>query len=217
MSEIFSAEQLAIMENLTDRFPQLKACAGSISGAYRLIKDCYDNGGKVLLCGNGGSCADAEHIAGELMKGFLKKRPLGDAIRRALCDMGENGRRLADALQCGLPAIPLNVPALSTAVINDLGGDLAFAQQVVALGAPGDVLIGITTSGNAANVNNAAMTARALGMRVVGLTGRGGGALARNADVLIGVDETETYKIQELHLPAYHALCALLEAAYYER
>ncbi|NLG24477.1 MAG: SIS domain-containing protein [Clostridiales bacterium] len=206
-----------VLNNLVARHPALTDAAGAIERAYQIVLACYRRGGKALLCGNGGSCADAEHIAGELVKGFMKKRPIEGELRQRLAALGEEGARLADSLQMGLAAIPLNMQALSTAVINDLGGDLAFAQQVAALGRPGDVLIGITTSGNARNVRNAALVARSLDMSVVGLTGAGGGLLAPLCDALIAVPERETYKVQELHLPAYHALCAMLEAAFFEQ
>jgi D-sedoheptulose 7-phosphate isomerase len=206
----------AILDNLAARHPALAPVAPAIGEAYSVLREVFERGGKLLLCGNGGSCADAEHIAGELMKGFMKKRRLYGALRFNLEQLGADGLQLASSLQMGLPAIPLNIVALSTAVVNDLGGDLAFAQQVAALGRPGDALIGISTSGNARNVYNAVLVARAAGMRVIGMTGAGGGRLKPLCDALIAVPETEVYKVQELHLPAYHALCAMLEAAFFE-
>ncbi len=172
-----------------------------------LIK-CYENGGKVLLCGNGGSAADCGHIAGELLKGFLKKRPLPADLIAAVPG--------AQKLQCGLPAIDLTAhTAALTAIANDLGGDAVYAQQVMAYGAPGDVLIGISTSGNAANVGFALRLARARGLVTVGMTGRSGDAMRELCDILLNVDAEETYRIQELHLPLYHALCAGVEAHFF--
>ena len=172
-------------------------------------------GGKLLLCGNGGSCADCDHIAGELVKGFLKKRPLPaplqDKIGRAL---PEGGTALAQALQGGLPAISLAAhPALFTAFANDVSAEYAFAQQVIAYGRPGDLLIGISTSGNARNVACAVATAKAVGLATIGLTGAKGGKLRELVDIAICVPANETMRIQELHLPVYHALCAQVEEA----
>ena len=182
--------------------------------AAEMIIACLKNGGKLLLCGNGGSAADSEHIAGELLKGFLHRRPLPTADAAALRSAGgADGDYLAAKLQRGLRAVALTGhPALATAVANDNGGDLVFAQQLWALARRGDVLLAITTSGNSRNVLLAAAAARALGVKVVGLTGRGGGKLAALADFMLCVPENETFKIQELHLPLYHALCAMLEA-----
>jgi len=208
--------QRAILDLLIRRFPELAPIEGTIVAGYELIKGCYDAGGKVLLSGNGGSCADAEHIAGELLKGFVKKRPVRGEAREQLLALGEDGALLAERLQEGLPAIPLNIPALSTAALNDLGGEMHFAQQVMALGNRGDVLIGISTSGNARNIHLASLTAKAKGMRVLGLTGAADGLLGKDADVNIAAPATETYQIQELHLPIYHALCAMLEEAFFE-
>jgi D-sedoheptulose 7-phosphate isomerase len=204
-----------IADSLIRRCPALEPSLGGILAAFHAIQSCFLSGGKLLICGNGGSFADAEHISGELAKGFLKQRPLPGSARDKLCALGADGAYLAGALQMGLPAIPLGLNALSTATANDQGGDLIFAQQVMALGKPGDALLCISTSGNARNVLLAALTAKALDMRVIGMTGRGGGKLAGIADALIAVEESETYKVQELHLPAYHALCAMLEAAFY--
>lgn len=206
-----------IIEELIARYPQLSCCQDQVEEASRMMIRCFSSGHKLLVCGNGGSCADAEHIVGELMKGFLKKRPLSEEIRNKM--KKENPAledSLLDQLQCGLPAIALTgSPALSTAFANDVNPQLIYAQQVIGLGESGDILLGISTSGNAANVYAAAQVARGLEMEVIGLTGRDGGLLKSCADVCIIVPETETYKIQELHLPVYHALCAAAEAYFF--
>lgn len=169
---------------------------------------CFENGGKVLLCGNGGSSADCAHIAGELLKGFLKKRPVPTALLEQVPQ--------AASLQCGLPAIDLTAQAAAiSAAANDLGGETVFAQQVLAYGRPGDVLIGISTSGNAANVDLAMRVARARGLTTIGLSGASGGRLRETADILLNVPETETYLVQEKHLPLYHAICAAVEAHFF--
>lgn len=198
------------LDALIRRIPALSDCLPDLEAAYRMLDACLSEGHKVLLCGNGGSAADAEHIVGELMKGFRLKRPLPQALRDALRPaLGD----LADLLQEGMPAISLTQhSALSSAVANDLHADLGFAQQVMGYGQPGDVLWGISTSGNAKNVCHAAAVARAKGMKVLAMTGAGGGRLAGLADVTIAVPERETALVQELHLPVYHALCAMLEA-----
>lgn len=176
--------------------------------ALQMLVDCFAGGGKLLLCGNGGSAADCGHIAGELLKGFLKKRP----VPGALCAQVPQ----AAGLQQGLPAIDLTAHAAAiTAIANDLGGEAVYAQQVLAYGRPGDVVLGISTSGSAANVNFALQTARALGLKTLGLTGRSGGKMKETCDVLLNVDADETYRIQELHLPLYHALCAGVEAHFF--
>ncbi len=208
---------LTIMEELITRYPQLGVCRGEVEEACRVLIRCFSTGHKLLVCGNGGSCADAEHIVGELMKGFLKKRPLSGDIRDKMKKENpllEDG--LLDQLQCGLPAISLTgSPALSTAFANDVNPELIYAQQVIGLGESGDVLLGISTSGNAANVYAAAQVARGLQMEVIGLTGRDGGKLKSCSDICIVVPEKETFKIQELHLPVYHALCAAAEAHFF--
>lgn len=202
---------------LLERYPVLSVCEKEIEYAARELKTCFSAGGRFYVCGNGGSAADAGHIVGELGKGFLKKRPLGYQLCYDLKKVDPTlGETLSQKLQLGLPAYNLceNSP-LSTAVANDLGGDLIYAQQVMAYGRSGDVLLAISTSGNALNLRYAAVTARALGMSVIGLTGQSGGKLKPLADVCICVPETETYKVQELHLPVYHYLCAAVEAAFY--
>lgn len=179
----------------------------NLNAACEMLCRCFRDGAKVLVCGNGGSAADSGHIVGELVKGFLKKRPLP----------GEWMDKLNMPLQLGLPAIDLTAQgAVISATANDLGGEYVYAQQVMAYANKGDVLIGITTSGNAANVINAARVARLKGARVIGLTGVGGGKLAEFCDLLLDVPEKETYKVQELHLALYHQLCARVEAEFFD-
>lgn len=206
-----------ILDDLISRYPELECCEGSIAEAYRLIRDCYDRGGKLLAAGNGGSAADSEHIVGELMKGFEKRRPLDAGIRQRIAEnMGEGGQELACSLQRALPAISLTGhTALTTAFGNDVDPDYAFAQQLFGFGRPGDVFLGISTSGNSRNILAAAAVARAAGISVIGLTGRDGGKLKTAADCAIVVPQTETFMIQELHLPVYHALCRMLEETYF--
>ena len=200
------------IDELIARYPVLASSKDQIEAAYATLKQCFQSGGKLLVCGNGGSSADADHIVGELMKGFKKGRELSTK-KRALLLLCEEGPML-NHLQEGLPAIALhNHPALNTAFANDVegGADLVYAQQVNVLGKPGDVLLGISTSGNAKNVCYAARMARLNDLKVIGLTGKGGGRLSQLANITIAVNETETFKVQELHLPIYHYLCLRLE------
>lgn len=210
-------EPMKYLEELVERYPVLDAVKDDVRKAYELLEACYEQGGKLLIAGNGGSCADAEHIVGELMKGFVKRREVSDSFAECLRNADEvRGAELAKKLQGGLPAIALTGHAgLSTAYLNDVDGDLIFAQQTYGYGRPGDVLIGISTSGDAKNVMYAMTVAKALGMKTIGLTGKDGGALKREADVSVVVPETETFKIQELHLPVYHALCLMLEERFF--
>lgn len=210
-------EPMKYLEELVERYPALDAVKDDVRKAYELLEACYEQGGKLLIAGNGGICADAEHIVGELMKGFVKRREVSDSFAECLRSADEvRGAELAKKLQGGLPAIALTGHAgLSTAYLNDVDGDLIFAQQTYGYGRPGDVLIGISTSGNAKNVMYAMTVAKALGMKTIGLTGKDGGALKREADVSVVVPETETFKIQELHLPVYHALCLMLEERFF--
>ncbi len=179
----------------------------NLDRAVEMLYECFKNGSKLLICGNGGSGADSAHILGELVKGFMSKRPLPrDLIERI-------GEPWADKLQLGLPAIDLTANnALIGAVVNDQDGQLPYAQQVMAYCKCGDVLIGISTSGNAENVLRAMKTAHALGGKCIALTGKTGGKMAAEADILLNVDETETYRVQEKHLPLYHQLCMRVEA-----
>ena len=176
--------------------------------AVSMLCECFKNGGKLMICGNGGSGADSAHILGELVKGFMLRRPLPQGLIEKI------GEPWAEKLQMGLPAIDLTANnALIGAVANDQDGQLPYAQQVMAYCRPGDVLIGISTSGNSQNVLRAMKTARALGGSCIAFTGKTGGQMAEHADVLLNVDETETYRVQEKHLPLYHQLCMRVEAA----
>ena len=208
-----------MLDELIKRYPILERVREDIDVVYGILERCYENGGKLLIAGNGGSAADAEHIVGELMKGFVKRRPVTEEMKEALEKADPvRGKELSEKLQGGLPAIALvDHAALSTAFANDVDGMLSYAQQVNGYGKPGDVFLGISTSGNAENVMYAAVTAKAKGMKVVGLTGKDGGKLAGIADAAVIVPEMETYNIQELHLPVYHALCLMLEHRFYEQ
>ena len=207
------------MNELLNRYPSLCECKDDIEKAAKAIIECYEKGGKLLLCGNGGSCADCEHIVGELMKGFLKKRPLDESKK---AKMREKCAELDDAtlskLQSGLGAISLpSITALGSAFNNDVDPELTYAQATLALGKAGDVFIGLSTSGNAKNVAAAARVAKGIGMTVIGMSGEGGGKLAALSDIAIRVPESETFKIQELHLPVYHAICAEVEEYFYSK
>ena len=203
---------------LVERYPRLIVVKKEIEDGYEVLKNSYQSGGKLLIAGNGGSCADSEHIVGELMKGFCLARKVPDAFSDALKEIDqEMGADLAAKLQGALPAIALdNHNALNTAYSNDVDGLLCYAQQVYGYGTAGDVFFGISTSGNSNNILNAAIVAKAKGMKVIGLTGEGGGKLANLSDVVIKVPEKETFKIQELHLPVYHCLCLMLERTFFE-
>ena len=205
------------LNHLVDRYPKLIVCKEDIMRAYELLETAYKNGRKLLVCGNGGSASDSEHIVGELMKEFKLKRKIYGNQATALKEIDyELGQVLADNLQGALPAISLTGhSALQTAYMNDAVPELVFAQQVNGYGKPGDVFLGISTSGNSKNVLYAAVTAKAKGLEVIGLTGAKENKLMKFADVCIRVPETETYKIQELHLPVYHCLCLMLEQKYF--
>jgi len=202
---------------LCGRYPALKVVESDIGAAYRILEGSYKNGGKLLVAGNGGSAADAEHLVGELMKGFkLPRKMQADFAGRLVKENAELGTVLAENLQGALPAIALDGHfALSTAYINDCEPLLCFAQQINGYGREGDVFLGISTSGNSKNVLFAAATAHAKGMKVIGLTGAKGSKLESMSDVCIKVPQTETYMIQELHLPVYHCLCLMLEDEFF--
>jgi D-sedoheptulose 7-phosphate isomerase len=206
------------LDVLVARHPVLASCRADLEAAFALLARSFAAGGKLLVCGNGGSAADADHIVGELMKGFRRPRRLsGDTAARLAASDPELGPRLASRLQLGLPAINLAAgSSLPTAFANDVDPGLVFAQQVLALGRPGDAVLGISTSGNAANVIAALVTARALGMATLGLTGQSGGRMRGRCDVLVAVPGSRTFEIQELHLPVYHCLCAMLEDRFFE-
>jgi D-sedoheptulose 7-phosphate isomerase len=205
---------MTILGETLARHPQLKQVDEQLQQAFELLRDAIQSGGKLMVCGNGGSAADSEHIVGELLKGFLDSRPLTDSQRSALVALYDatEGDRLAKSLQRSLPAISLvSHTALMTAVANDTDPTAIFAQQVYGLGQSGDVLIAISTSGNSRNVVMAAQVARAFGIRVLALTGQSGGALLEHADIAVRVPATRVDAIQELHMPVYHCLCAMLE------
>lgn len=201
------------LNHLIDRYPKLIVCREEITKAYDLLEEAYSNGRKLLVCGNGGSASDSEHIVGELMKEFKLKRKVYSDHAAVLKEIdSELGQTLAEHLQGALPAISLTGhSSLQTAFMNDAVPELVFAQQVNGYGKPGDVFLGISTSGNSKNVLYAAVNAKAKGLKVVGLTGAKENKLMKYADVSIRVPETETFKIQELHLPVYHCLCLMLE------
>jgi len=203
----------AHLNHLIDRYPNLVVCRSDIKKAYDLLEEAYRNARKLLVCGNGGSASDSEHIVGELMKEFKLKRKVYSDHAAILKEIDpELGQILAEHLQGALPAISLTGhSSLQTAYMNDAVPELVFAQQVNGYGKPGDVFLGISTSGNSKNVLYAAVNAKAKGLKVIGLTGAKENKLMNYADVCIRVPETETYKIQELHLPVYHCLCLMLE------
>ncbi len=205
------------IDQLVSRYPQLCLCKDDILHAYIIMEEAYAGDHKLLIAGNGGSAADSEHIAGELMKRFSIARPVPeDFAKKLVCIDPLRGPELAKNLERGLMAIPLVAhEALTTAYINDVDGLGVFAQQLYGFGRPGDVFLGISTSGNSKNVMSATVVARALGIKVIGLTGASGGELATVADVAIKVPEAETYKIQELHLPIYHCWCLMLEEHFF--
>ncbi|MBQ8525402.1 MAG: SIS domain-containing protein [Clostridia bacterium] len=203
-------------EELMERYPCLEACADAISKAAQMLTDTYKNGGKVLTCGNGGSCADSDHIVGELMKGFLLKRPMPDEKVSEFADLFEDGECIAKNLQGALPAISLTAQsAIVSAFANDVDPELVYAQLVYGYGKAGDVLIGLSTSGNSANVVSATKTAKFMGVKTIIFTGKNQCTCDSFADVVIHVPETETFKVQELHLPVYHYLCAECERQFF--
>lgn len=212
-----SGELKKHVELLISRYPVLECCEDSIIRAYFMLEESYVTGHKLLVAGNGGSAADSEHIVGELMKGFKLARKLDKAIAQKLIEENQElGKILAENLQGALPAIALDGHlALSTAYMNDCEPLLCFAQQVNGYGVEGDLLLGISTSGNSNNILYAAVTAHAKGMKVIGLTGAKNSKLEQMSDVCIKVPQTETYMIQELHLPVYHCLCLMLEDRFF--
>ena len=205
------------IDTLIDRYPKLIVCRDSIREAYDILKRAYTEGRKLLVCGNGGSASDSEHIVGELMKEFKLKREVFKDQAEALRTIDpELGDILAKHLQGALPAIAITGhSSLTTAFMNDSNPELIFAQQVNGYGKPNDVFLGISTSGNSRNVLFAAVAAKAKGLHVIGLTGQRDNNLKELADICIQVPETETYKIQELHLPVYHCLCLMLEEHFF--
>lgn len=216
-AEVTSDKQIKHVDELIVRYPSLSVCREDILAAYGMLVDAYENGHKLLIAGNGGSAADAEHIAGELMKRFKMSRPVPAEFRDALISIdSERGSELAKNLEQSLMAIPLVAhETLITAYMNDVDAVGVFAQQLYGYGQKGDVFLGISTSGNSKNIISATVVARAMGIKVIGLTGLDGGELAKVSDVGIKVPEMETYRIQELHLPVYHCLCMMLEEKFF--
>lgn len=205
------------IELLLSRYAELECIKDDIINAYLAFEECYENGGKLLIAGNGGSAADAEHIAGELMKNFKLRRKVSEEVAENLKKVDfVRGSKLAENLEAALPAISLTAhEALSTAYINDSDPLGVFSQQLFGFGKKGDVFLGISTSGNSENIMKAAVVAKAMGIKVVGLTGSNGGELAEIADVSVKVPEKETYMVQELHLPIYHCWCLMLEEKFF--
>jgi phosphoheptose isomerase len=199
------------------KYPLLQSCSKEILGAFDLLVTCYSSGGKVLVCGNGGSASDAEHIVSELMKKFRIKRPVDPVLRDKLLSLGYDfAEQIASQLEGALPAISLvSHTSIITAIANDIGGDMIFAQQVYGYGKKGDILIGLTTSGNSGNILTAVKVARALDMQVIGFTGESGGKMKGLCNVTVCVPDSVTFQIQELHLPIYHLLCAMLEEEFF--
>ena len=205
------------LELLLQRYPELNGCRRDIDKAYNLLVKTYDNDHKLLIAGNGGSAADSEHIAGELMKRFKIGRPITKEFAEKLISIdSERGERLVKNLERPLRAVPLTSHiAITTAYMNDADATGVFAQQMLGFGDEGDVFLAISTSGSSENIISACVVAKALGIKIIGLTGEKDSKLSEIADVCIRVPETETFKIQELHLPVYHALCLMLESHYF--
>jgi D-sedoheptulose 7-phosphate isomerase len=203
------------LRQLGEKYPDLVICIPSIAQAFEILLEVYRNGGKLLICGNGGSAADCEHIVGELMKAFQLPRPVPDSVQQKLsAAFPDDGKMLAARLQGALPAISLvSHSGLMTAYANDVAPEMVFAQQVYGYGKPGDAVLGISTSGNSENVLRALQVGFALQMRTIGLTGRG--AMSKICDVTIRVPADSTADIQERHLPIYHTLCTMLEEAFF--
>ena len=200
---------------LVERYPALGGCRGEIMEAYHEMRKSFEQGGKLLICGNGGSSADAQHIVGELMKEFKLRRKVSREFAQA-CQRLYPGEGLEHGLQGALPASAIGVtPALSSAYANDASPEMAYAQEVFGYGRRGDVLLGLSTSGNSQNVINAVKVARAAGLRSIGLGGQEGGRLRELSDVYVALPERETYLVQELTLPVYHAWCRMLEWAFW--
>ena len=205
------------LDELIRRYPQLDVCKKDVEKAYLLLQRTYDKNGKLLIAGNGGSAADSEHIAGELMKRFKITRPINKELAGKLMKIDpERGERLVKNLEMPLRAVPLTSHiAITTAYMNDADATGVFAQQMLGFGNEGDVFLAISTSGNSENIISACVVAKAMGIKIIGLTGEKESKLSKYADICIRVPETETYKIQELHLPVYHALCLMLESNYF--
>jgi D-sedoheptulose 7-phosphate isomerase len=208
---------LNILNQLFVGYPSLKCCEESVVQSTQMMIDCFNEGGKLLTCGNGGSAADAQHIVGELMKAFMLPRKMGEKQKKIIqAVFPKDAQYLMDNLQGALPAMSLvGETALTTAYANDIASDLGFAQQVYGYGKKGDVLLGISTSGNSRNVFYAAMVAKTMDVKVIGMTGKKGGKLSDLCDELIAVPGNTTFRIQEYHLPVYHAMCQALENEFF--
>ena len=206
------------MEELLTRYPALKSCAGEIGKTAEILISGFKAGNKLLLCGNGGSCADCEHIVGELMKGFLLSRPV-DYLYDKFKELGfDDAEYMTKNLQGSLPAVSLpHQSALISAFSNDVAPDMIYAQLVLGLASSNDVLLCLSTSGNSKNVVYAAKCAKALGIKTIAMTGKNASLLSDLCDITIQVPEYETYKIQELHLPVYHYICAQIERTFFEK
>lgn len=206
-----------ILDDLVKRYPPLETLRDELLKAGQCLIDCYEKKGKVLACGNGGSSSDADHIVAELMKGFEHQRPVDEWLKNKLIEVGgDRGAWLSEKLQVGLPAISLTAhTALITAVANDNGADVIFAQQVVGYGNPGDVLLAISSSGHSQNVIDAILVAKAKGLTVIGLTGESGGKMKDLCDILMNVPGQRTASVQEYHLPLIHALCWMVESHFF--
>lgn len=205
------------IDQLIERYSVLNVCKKDIEVAAEAMIESFNNGGKLLVAGNGGSCADSDHITGELLKSFCKKRiPSADFINQIKAIDADTGTYLAGKLQGSLPAIALtNNTALMTASLNDVDGNVMFAQQVNGYGIKGDVFLGISTSGNSKDIVYSTVVAKAKGLKTIALTGKNGGRLKTLAEICIVVPQNETFMIQELHLPVYHALCLEIEEAFW--
>ena len=207
-----------ICNELFDRYPKLNSCRNSIENSFYILVKSIKNGGTVYIAGNGGSASDSEHIVGELMKSFNSKRTVSSVLANALRRYGSLGEKLATSLEGGIPAISLpSLTSLSTAIINDTQAENIYAQMLVGLGKTNDVFWAISTSGNSQNIIRAALVAKAKGMKVIGMCGQKLSLLDQYSDVVIHVPEIETYKIQELHLPIYHTICAMLESNFFSQ
>lgn len=206
-----------IYDLLFERHPEFEPCRESVLRAYESICKTYRDGGCVFTCGNGGSCADSEHIVGELMKSFMFRRNINKDLKKRLISMGNDGKALADKLEGSLPAVSLcGHPALSTAFLNDADPKMTFAEQLLGLARKGDTLIILSTSGNSENCVYAALLACVLGVRTVALTGMSDSRLSGICEITIKAPEYETFKVQECHLPIYHTLCAMTEETFFE-
>lgn len=205
------------IENMVSRYPLLNQVTYEIANAYQVMEDCYKRDGKLLIAGNGGSAADSEHMAGELMKKFKINRPVSEEFAEEMKRIDlQRGTFLAERLERALTAVPLVAhEAITTAYMNDVDSSGIFAQQLLGYGRKGDVFLAISTSGNSKNILNAAVVAKAKGIKVIGLTGASGGELVKLSDVTVCVPECETYMIQELHLPVYHCWCLMLEERFF--